>query len=173
MEQQYVKNDRCSIIRRRRTRRGCATWLPSLMITDRPDPRPRGVARHDAIGPAVHDEDRTGDALRDAHERPRGGEHPPWRNRCAQHARPIASAQPSTRTTQWLPILQRAANRRRWTVMGPEPGSAFSAGLWRQRSTMAPLDSQPAATILQTENSRRSTTIDEKCHPRQHHHPAA
>src|SRR5262249_7490487 len=46
---------------------------------------------------------------------------------------------------------------------GPRPclfSAGFSAGLWRRRSTMAPLDSQPAATILQTESSRRSTTSD-------------
>src|SRR6516164_4277652 len=42
-----------------------------------------------------------------------------------------------------------------------------------RRSTMAPLDSQLAATILQTESSRRSTTTDEKCHPRPHHRSAA
>src|SRR5262249_59222244 len=37
---------------------------------------------------------------------------------------------------------------------GPGPclfSADFSAGLWRRRSTMAPLDSQLAATILQTE----------------------
>src|SRR6516165_6055882 len=66
--------------------------------------------------------------------------------------------------------------RRRWTVTGPGPG-LFSEGLfadlWRRRSPMAPLDSQPAATILQTESSRRSTTSDEKCHPRPHHRSAA
>jgi hypothetical protein len=31
---------------------------------------------------------------------------------------------------------------------------------------MSRLDSQPAATILQTESSRRLTTTDEKYHPR-------
>ena len=62
--------------------------------------------------------------------------------------------------------------RRRWTVTGP--GSRlFSADLWRRRSPMAPSDSQPAATILQTESSRRSTTSDERCHPRPHHRSAA
>jgi hypothetical protein len=85
------------------------------------------------------------------------------------NARPNASAQPSTRTTHWIPMLQRAANT------GPRPSSAcpFSAGPWRRRSTMAPLDSQPAATILQTESSRRSTTTDEKHHPRPHRRVAA
>jgi hypothetical protein len=47
------------------------------------------------------------------------------------------------------------------------------AGHWHRRSTMAPLDSQPVATILQTESSRRSTTTDEKCHPRPRHRSAA
>jgi hypothetical protein len=50
------------------------------------------------------------------------------------------------------------STRRRWTVTGPGPvlfSADFSAGLSRRRSTMAPLDSQPAATILQTEGSRR------------------
>src|SRR6516162_5409423 len=62
--------------------------------------------------------------------------------------------------------------RRRWTVTGP--GSRlFSADLWRRRSPMAPSDSQPAATILQTESSRRSTTTDERCHPRPHLRSAA
>ena len=72
-------------------------------------------------------------------------------------------------------ILQRAANRHRRMVTGPALGSAclFSAGLWRRRPTMGPLDSQPAATILQTESSRRSTTTDEKCHPRPRHRSAA
>src|SRR6516225_6492124 len=70
------------------------------------------------------------------------------------------------------------STRRRRTVTGPGPGpglfsAGFSAGLWRRRSTMAPLDSQLAATILQTESSRRSTTTDEKCHPRPHHRSAA
>src|SRR5215471_18365019 len=75
-------------------------------------------------------------------------------------ARLSASAQPST--------------RRRRTVAGPGPGSAclFSARLWLRRSTMGPLDSQPAATILQTESSRRSTTTDEKCHPQPRHRSA-
>src|SRR5262249_28902217 len=56
------------------------------------------------------------------------------------------------------------STRRRWTVTGPGPGlfsEGLFAGLWRRRSTMAPLDSQPAATILQTESSRRSPTSDE------------
>src|SRR6516165_388369 len=62
--------------------------------------------------------------------------------------------------------------RPRWTVTGP--GSRlFSADLWRRRSPMAPSDSQPAATILQTESSRRSTASDEKCHPRPRHRSAA
>src|SRR6516165_11056789 len=70
------------------------------------------------------------------------------------------------------------STRRRRTVTGPGPGprlfsAGFSAGLWRRRSTMAPLDFQLAATILQTESSRRSTTTDEKCHPRPHHRSAA
>src|SRR5215831_3733069 len=78
-----------------------------------------------------------------------------WQIRCAT---PSASAHPST--------------RRRWTVteLGP---CLFSADLWRRRSTLGPSDSQPAATILQTESSRRSTTTDEKCHPRPRHRSAA
>src|SRR5262249_20704650 len=61
-------------------------------------------------------------------------------------------------------------------VTGPGPclfSAGFSAGPWRRCSTMAPLDSQPAATILQTESSRRSTTSDEKCHPPPTPRPAA
>src|SRR5215471_3176615 len=68
------------------------------------------------------------------------------------------------------------STRRRRTVTGPGPGlfsAGFSAGLWRRRSTMALLDSQLAATILQTESSRRSTASDEKCHPRPRHRSAA
>src|SRR5215831_13481488 len=75
---------------------------------------------------------------------------------------PSASAHPPT--------------RRRWTVTAPGPrlsSEGLSAGLWRRRSRMAPLDSQPAATILQTESSRRSTTSDEKYHPRPRHRSAA
>jgi hypothetical protein len=78
---------------------------------------------------------------------------PGWQIRCAT---PSASTHPST--------------RRRWTVRGPGPrlfSEGLFAGLWRRR--LAPLDSQPAATILQTESSRRSTTTDEKYHPRPHH----
>jgi type II secretory pathway predicted ATPase ExeA len=41
------------------------------------------------------------------------------------------------------------------------------------KSTMGPLDSQPVATSLQTESSRRWTTSDEKCHPRPHYRSAA
>src|SRR5262249_53769696 len=72
-------------------------------------------------------------------------------------------------------IFQRAANRRRWTVAARGRGSAcfFSAGLWDRRWTMSRLVSHPAATILQTESSRRSTTTDEKCHPRPRHRSAA
>src|SRR5262252_886009 len=73
-------------------------------------------------------------------------------------AQPSASAHPPT--------------RRRWTVTGLEP-CLFSAGLWRRRSTIAPVDSQPVATIPQTESSRQSTTTDEKCHPRPRHRSAA
>ena len=81
---------------------------------------------------------------------------------------PNASAQPWTRTTQWMPMVQRGAN------MGPRRSSAclLPAGLWH-RSTVGPLDFQLAVTILQTESSRRSTTTDERCHPRPHHRPAA
>src|SRR6516162_9218233 len=72
-------------------------------------------------------------------------------------------------------IFQRAANRHRWTVTGPGPGSAchFSAGLWHRRWAMRRLDSQLAATILRTESSRRPTTTREKCHPRPHHRHSA
>src|SRR5262249_15564934 len=73
-------------------------------------------------------------------------------------AQPSASAHPPT--------------RRRWTVTGPGP-RLFSEGLWRQHSKIGPSGSQPAATILQTESSRRSTTTDEKCHLRPHHRSAA
>src|SRR5258708_26472415 len=86
-----------------------------------------------------------------------------------QDARPNASAQPSIRSTQWMPILQRAAN----TEPGPSSACLLFVGLWRRRSTIGPLDSQPAATILQTASSRRSTTTDEKCHPPPHHRPPA
>jgi hypothetical protein len=87
------------------------------------------------------------------------------------NARPNASAQPSTRTTHWIPMLQRAAN----TGQGPSSACPLPAGLWR-RPTERPLDFQLAVTILRTESSRRSrrsTTTDEKCHPRPNHRPAA
>jgi hypothetical protein len=41
----------------------------------------------------------------------------------------------------------------------------FLRAFWCRRSTIGPLDSQLAATILQTGSSRRSTTTDEKYHP--------
>src|SRR5262249_28709190 len=74
-----------------------------------------------------------------------------------------------------LSAWARPSTRRRRTSAGRGPGSAclFSARLWLRRSTMAPLNSQPAATILQTESSRRSTTTDEKCHPQPRHRSAA
>jgi hypothetical protein len=70
-------------------------------------------------------------------------------------------------------ISQRTANRHRWTATGPGLGSAcsFSVGLWRRRSTVGLLDSQSAATILQTESRSRAT--DEKYHPRPYHRSAA
>ena len=80
-------------------------------------------------------------------------------------ARPSASAQLPIRTTRSMPVLQRAA------CTGKVPSSAclLSPDPWRRCSTMAPLDSQPVATILRTERSRQSTTSDEKCHPRPRH----
>src|SRR5262249_11989259 len=72
-------------------------------------------------------------------------------------------------------MFRRAANRHRWMVTQPGPGSAchFFAGLWHRRWTMRRLNSQLAATILQTERSRRSTPTDEKYHPRPHHRHSA
>jgi hypothetical protein len=98
--------------------------------------------------------------------RARGGDvcmtrGPSWVAKSVRNVRdagPSASAHPPT--------------RRRRTVT--KPGRClFSAGLWRRRSTMGPLGSPSVASILQTASSRRSTTIDEKCHPRPHHRPAA
>src|SRR6516165_1843079 len=82
-------------------------------------------------------------------------------------ARPNASAQPWTRTSQWMPMLQRAADTR------PRPNSArlLPAGPW-PRPTVGPLDFRLAVMTLQTESSRRSTTTGEKCHPRPRHCPA-
>src|SRR5262249_108067 len=60
-------------------------------------------------------------------------------------------------------------SERSWikAALGPDEwATSASADLWRRRSPMGPLDSQPVATILQTESSRQSTTTDEKCHPR-------
>src|SRR5262245_44455393 len=87
-----------------------------------------------------------------------------------------ARAYPGRRSGKRSPCQARRRRRRRWTAAAPAPGSAglFAASLWRRRSTMGPFDSQPAATILQTESARRSTTTDEKkCHPQPHHRPAA
>src|SRR6516225_4190098 len=65
-----------------------------------------------------------------------------------QDAHPIASANRRLGPVTGCRILQRAANRHRWTVTGRAPGSAclFSAGFWRRCPTMDRLDSQPAAT---------------------------
>src|SRR5262249_24511001 len=67
-------------------------------------------------------------------------------------------------------LAHESAQRRR-TVTEPKL-CLFSAGLWCQHSKIGPLDSQPAATILQTQSSHRSTTTDEKCHLRPHHRSA-
>src|SRR5205823_11153758 len=69
-----------------------------------------------------------------------------------------ASAQPPSRTTQWIPVLQRAADTE------PTLSSAClpSLGLWL-RQTIVPWDSQLAVTTLQTECSRRLIKTDEKC----------
>src|SRR5262252_7330552 len=88
-----------------------------------------------------------------------------------KRARLNGSAQPSIRTNQWAPIPPAANRRRHWiSVSGSE--CLLSAGSWHQYWTVSRLDFQPAATILQTESSRRSTTSDEKCHLRPHHHSA-
>jgi hypothetical protein len=150
-------------------RHGC--WprgLPFLVIRARPAlhlAEPLGIsARDDAVEPAF--------TMKIAQQRRDVARASAWAAQPlgnVQDARPNASAQPSTRTTRWMPILQRAANR----GLGLSSACLLSAGSWRRRLTMGPLDSQPAATILQTESSRRSTTTDEKCHPRPHHRPAA
>src|SRR5258708_34660112 len=95
-------------------------------------------------------------------------ESPQGKRRCSiKRARLNAS-----RTNQWVPIPLAANRRRHWTsVSGSE--CLLSAGSWHQYWTVSRLDFQPAATILQTESSRRSTTTDEKCHPRPRHRSAA
>jgi hypothetical protein len=107
--------------------------------------------------------------------RPQTNGSPLWRSDCAtSRPSPIKRQRPlglgrNPRTSAPL------STRRRWAVTGPRPcvfSEGLSVGLSRRRSTMAPLDSQPAETILQTENSHRSTTSDEKCHPRPHHRSA-
>jgi hypothetical protein len=96
-------------------------------------------------------------------------EPPQGKRRCStKRARLIASAQPSTRTNQWVSIPP-AANRT--SVSGSK--CLLSAGPWHQYWTVSRLDFQPAATILQTESSRQSTTTYEKCHPRPRHRSAA
>src|SRR5262245_31577406 len=133
-------------------------------VTSSTGPRPRGAPRRGRRGRAdVHDEDRT-TASRRCTAHPLDGASAGQHLGCA----PNASAQPWTRTTQWLPMVQRGVNT------GPRPSAAclLPAGLWR-RSTVGPLDFQLAVTILQTESSRRSTTTDERCRPRPYHRPAA
>src|SRR5262245_20440335 len=83
-------------------------------------------------------------------------------------ARSSASAQPLTQTIRWMPMLQRAAN----TEPKPNPACLPLAGPW-PRPTAGPLDFRLAVMTLQTESSHRSTTTDEKCHPRPHHCSAA
>jgi hypothetical protein len=94
--------------------------------------------------------------------------------RCTQplgnvwNARPNASARPSTQTTRWLPMVQRAAN----TPSAPSSACPHPARLWR-RPTGRPLDFQRAVTIPRIQSSPRSSKTDGKCHPRPHHRPAA
>src|SRR5260370_27784642 len=77
-----------------------------------------------------------------------------------------ASARPPSRTTQWIPVLQRAADTE------PTLSSAclLSLGL-SLRPTIGQWDSQLAVTTLQTESSRRSINTHEKSHPRPRHRP--
>src|SRR5262245_38378092 len=93
-----------------------------------------------------------------------------------ERPRDVETSPHKAATSAWVansgaqPLVLRPLRR----LMVPGPGPClFSASLWHRRSRMAPLDSQPAATILQTESSRRSTTTYEKCHPRPHHRSAA
>ena len=101
-----------------------------------------------------------------------GTESPQGKCRCStKRARLNASAQPSIRTNQWVPVPPAANRHWHWiSVSGSE--CLLSAGSWHQYWTVSRLDSQPAATILQTESFRRSTTTDEKCHPRPRHSAA-
>ena len=100
-------------------------------------------------------------------------ESPQGKRRCSiKRARLNASAQPSIRTNQWVPIPPAANRRRHWTSVSRSE-CLLSAGSWHQYWTVSRLDFQPVATILQTESSRRSTTTDEKCHPRPRHRSAA
>src|SRR5260370_11240581 len=99
-------------------------------------------------------------------------ESPQGKQRCTKRARLNASVQPSTRTNRWVPIPPAANLRQHWSsVSGSE--CLLSTGSWHQYLPVSRLDFQPAATILQTESSRRSTTTDEKCHPRPRHRSAA
>jgi hypothetical protein len=91
---------------------GTATAPSSSRELDRPLNRRR---RHLGAGrrgrASFHDEDHTTESRCCS-------VHPPGRrNRRAMswHVRPNASAQPSTRTTPWMPMFQRAAN----TGLGP------------------------------------------------------
>src|SRR5262249_21183279 len=93
------------------------------------------------------------------------------KRRCStKRARLNASAQPSIRTNQWVAT---AANRRRHWTSGSGSECLLFVGSWHQYWTVSRLDFQPAATILQTESSHRSTTTYEKCHPRPRHRSAA
>jgi hypothetical protein len=92
-------------------RHGC--WprgLPFLVIRARPAlhlAEPLGIsARDDAVEPAF--------TMKIAQQRRDVARASAWAAQPlgnVQDARPNASAQPSTRTTRWMPILQRAANR--------------------------------------------------------------
>ena len=83
-----------------------AMWLPSSMISSSTGPftsrasRSASRARHDAVEPAVHDEHRAGDALRDAFERQRRGlcaaPRRRWRTRLrTRNASRVSSGRPS------------------------------------------------------------------------------
>src|SRR5215831_10961977 len=98
-------------------------------------------------------------------------ESPQGKRRCStKRARLNASAQPSIRTNQWVAT---AANRRRHWTSGSGSECLLFVGSWHQYWTVSRLDFQPAATILQTESSHRSTTTYEKCHPLPRHRSAA
>src|SRR5262249_51434346 len=82
-------------------------------------------------------------------------------------ARANASAQPTSRSSQWLLVSQFDANT------GPRSMSAFlPVGLSRPPS-LGPLAFRRFAPLLRTGSSRQSITTDEKCPPRPNHRPGA